>query len=142
MLITGAGGTIGSELAQQVAGFQPAKIIILDNSEFHLYKINLQLEEKYPKVERHAILGDVQRLSDIENAIGLYTPDVVIHSAALKHVPVAEENIIAAVRTNVLGTRNVASTAIKKNVKVMVLISTDKAVNPTNIMGRPKNYRN
>jgi len=121
-----------------VAGFQPAKIIILDNSEFHLYKINLQLEEKYPKVERHAILGDVQRLSDIENAIGLYTPDVVIHSAALKHVPVAEENIIAAVRTNVLGTRNVASTAIKKNVKVMVLISTDKAVNPTNIMGATK----
>ena len=138
VLITGAGGTIGSELAQQVAGFQPAKIIILDNSEFHLYKINLQLEEKYPKVERHAILGDVQRLSDIENAIGLYTPDVVIHSAALKHVPVAEENIIAAVRTNVLGTRNVASTAIKKNVKVMVLISTDKAVNPTNIMGATK----
>ena len=138
VLITGAGGTIGSELAQQVAGFQPAKIIILDNSEFHLYKINLQLEEKYPKVERHAILGDVQRLSDIENAIGLYTPDVVIHSAALKHVPVAEENIIAAVRTNVLGTRNVASTAIKKNVKAMVLISTDKAVNPTNIMGATK----
>ena len=138
MLITGAGGTIGSELAQQVAGFQPAKIIILDNSEFHLYKINLQLEEKFPKVERHAILGDVQRLSDIENVIGLYTPDVVIHSAALKHVPVAEENIIAAVRTNVLGTRNVASTAIKKNVKAMVLISTDKAVNPTNIMGATK----
>ena len=138
VLITGAGGTIGSELAQQVAGFQPAKLIILDNSEFHLYKINLQLEEKYPKVERHAILGDVQRLSDIENAIGLYTPDVVIHSAALKHVPVAEENIIAAVRTNVLGTRNVASTAIKKNVKAMVLISTDKAVNPTNIMGATK----
>ena len=138
VLITGAGGTIGSELAQQVAGFQPAKLIILDNSEFHLYKINLQLEEKYPKVERHAIFWDVQRLSDIENAIGLYTPDVVIHSAALKHVPVAEENIIAAVRTNVLGTRNVASTAIKKNVKAMVLISTDKAVNPTNIMGATK----
>ena len=138
VLITGAGGTIGSELAQQVAGFQPAKLIVLDNSEFHLYKINLQLEEKYPNVERHAILGDVQRLSDIENAIGLHTPDVVIHSAALKHVPVAEENIIAAVRTNVLGTRNVASTAIKKNVKAMVLISTDKAVNPTNIMGATK----
>ena len=138
VLITGAGGTIGSELAQQVAGFQPAKIIILDNSEFHLYKINLQLEEKHPKVERHAILGDVQRLSDIENAIRLHTPDVVIHSAALKHVPVAEENIIAAVRTNVLGTRNVASTVIKKNVKAMVLISTDKAVNPTNVMGATK----
>ena len=138
VLITGAGGTIGSELAQQIAAFEPAKIIILDNSEFHLYKINLQLEEKFPGVELHAILGDVQRLSDIENAIERYNPDIVIHSAALKHVPVAENNVIAAVRTNVLGTKNVASTVIKNNVKAMVLISTDKAVNPTNVMGATK----
>ena len=138
ILITGAGGTIGSELAQQIAAFEPAKIIILDNSEFHLYKINLQLEEKFPGVELHAILGDVQRLSDIENAIERYNPDIVIHSAALKHVPVAENNVIAAVRTNVLGTKNVASTVIKNNVKAMVLISTDKAVNPTNVMGATK----
>ena len=124
VLITGAGGTIGSELAQQIAAFEPAKIIILDNSEFNLYKINLQLEEKFPGVELHAILGDVQRLSDIENAIERYNPDIVIHSAALKHVPVAENNVIAAVRTNVLGTKNVASTVIKNNVKAMVLIST------------------
>ena len=138
ILITGAGGTIGSELAQQIAAFEPAKIIILDNSEFHLYKINLQLEEKFPGVELHAILGDVQRLSDIEKAIERYNPDIVIHSAALKHVPVAENNVIAAVRTNVLGTKNVASTVIKNNVKAMVLISTDKAVNPTNVMGATK----
>ena len=138
VLITGAGGTIGSELAQQIAAFEPAKIIILDNSEFHLYKINLQLEEKFPGVELHAILGDVQRLSDIENAIERYNPDIVIHSAALKHVPVAENNVIAAVRTNVLGTKNVASAVIKNNVKAMVLISTDKAVNPTNVMGATK----
>ena len=138
VLITGAGGTIGSELAQQIAAFEPAKIIILDNSEFNLYKINLQLEEKFPGVELHAILGDVQRLSDIENAIERYNPDIVIHSAALKHVPVAENNVIAAVRTNVLGTKNVASTVIKNNVKAMVLISTDKAVNPTNVMGATK----
>ena len=138
ILITGAGGTIGSELAQQIAAFEPAKIIILDNSEFHLYKINLQLEEKFPGVELHAILGDVQRLSDIEKAIERYNPDIVIHSAALKHVPVAENNVIAAVRTNVLGTKNVASTVIKNNVKAMVLISTDKAVNPANVMGATK----
>ena len=138
ILITGAGGTIGSELAQQIAAIEPAKIIILDNSEFHLYKINLQLEEKFPGVELHAILGDVQRLSDIENAIERYNPDIVIHSAALKHVPVAENNVIAAVRTNVLGTKNVASAVIKNNVKAMVLISTDKAVNPTNVMGATK----
>ena len=80
----------------------------------------------------------MQRLSDIENAIERYNPDIVIHSAALKHVPVAENNVIAAVRTNVLGTKNVASTVIKNNVKAMVLISTDKAVNPTNVMGATK----
>ncbi|MBH69055.1 MAG: nucleotide sugar dehydratase [Rhodospirillaceae bacterium] len=138
VLITGSGGTIGSELACQVANFNPQEIILFDNSEFLLYKIDLALHELYPKIKRCAVLGDVQNKQDVDHLLSKFTPDVIVHSAALKHVPVAENNLIAAVRTNVLGTRNVAMASIKNNAKVMVLISTDKAVNPFNVMGATK----
>ena len=138
VLITGAGGTIGSELATQVANYKPSQIIIFDNSEFLLYKIDLSLGELYPEIKKYSILGDVQNKLDVDRVMAIHRPDIVIHSAALKHVPIAENNMIAAVRTNVLGTRNVAIASIKNKAKVMVLISTDKAVNPSNIMGATK----
>jgi len=138
VLITGAGGTIGSELARQVASLQPKEIIILDNSEFLIYQIELALTELYPHIKRRVILGDVRDKIKLQNLMSLASPDIVIHSAALKHVPLVEDNPIEGIHTNILGTWNVAEAALQNDVKTMVLISTDKAVDPTNIMGATK----
>lgn len=138
VLITGAGGTIGSELARQVASLQPKEIIIVDNSEFLIYQIDLALNESYPQIKRRVILGDVRDKIKLQTLMSKALPDIVIHSAALKHVPLVESNPIEGIHTNVLGTWNVAEAVLQNNVKTMVLISTDKAVDPTNIMGLTK----
>lgn len=138
VLITGAGGTIGSELARQIVSLEPSEIIILDNSEFLIYQIELTLSELYPHVKPQVILGDVRDEVKIQKVMNEFSPDIVIHSAALKHVPLVESNPIEGINTNVIGTWNVARAALKNSVKTMVLISTDKAVDPTNIMGATK----
>ena len=138
VLITGAGGTIGSELARQIASLGPNEIIILDNSEFLIYQIELTLSELYPHLKPQVILGDVRDEVKIQKVMNEFSPDIVIHSAALKHVPLVESNPIEGINTNVIGTWNVARAALKNSVKTMVLISTDKAVDPTNIMGATK----
>jgi len=138
ILITGAGGTIGSELARQIATHEPAHISLLDNGEFSLYRIDLEFEENWPGLSRKAILGDVRDNKRLEMIFQSEQPDLVFHAAAFKHVPMVEENPNEGVLTNVMGTTNVARACLSAKVTVMVLISTDKAVNPTSIMGATK----
>ncbi len=138
VVITGAGGTIGSELTRQVAAFQPDKLIMLDNGEYNLYKIDLELEETHPSVDRQAVLCDVRNVADIDHLFSRIRPDVVFHAAAFKHVPLVEANPAEGILTNVEGTRHIADACLTHNVSTMVLISTDKAVNPSSIMGASK----
>jgi len=138
IIITGAGGSIGSELVRQICGFGPAEIILADNSEFALYSIDLETSELFPDLPRQAIYADVRDPGRIDHLIGACKPDIVFHAAALKHVPVVERNIIDGIGTNVFGTINVAAACQRHGVGVMVLISTDKAVNPTSVMGATK----
>ncbi len=138
VLATGAGGSIGSELCRQIATFSPAKLIITDHSEFHLYKLDKELREKHPDVDIVSRVVDVRDRTRVSNMFSTFTPEVVFHAAALKHVPLMEENPLEAVKTNILGTRNVADAALESKAATFVMISTDKAVNPTNIMGATK----
>lgn len=138
VLVTGAGGSIGSELVRQAAGFDPAAIVLVDSGEYNLYAIDRELQELFPSLPRHAILGDVRDAAHINHLFAEHQPGIVFHAAALKHVPLCETNIEEAVLTNVIGTRHVADACIRANVPVMVQISTDKAVHPTNVMGACK----
>ncbi len=138
VLITGAGGTIGSELARQVAAHAPAHISLLDNGEHALYRIDLEFGESWPELSRRAILGDVRDGGRLGVVFAREKPDLVFHAAAFKHVPMVEENPNEGVLTNVMGTANVARACLAAEVKVMVQISTDKAVNPTSVMGASK----
>ena len=138
VLITGAGGSIGSELARQIANLNPKQLIILDSSEFALYTINQEIKTKYPYIKLVEILGSVINQVLINDVIKSYKVDTIYHAAAYKHVPIVEFNSIAGIENNGLGTLVVANAAIKYNVQNMVLISTDKAVRPTNIMGASK----
>ncbi len=138
VLVTGAGGTIGGELSRQVASFAPASLILLETSEYNLYQIDREVAAIAPEVIRHAVLGDVRDGSGIERHCMRFKPDVVFHAAAIKHVPLAESNVEQAILTNVFGTKSVADAAVKSGVGTVVLISTDKAVNPTNVMGAAK----
>jgi FlaA1/EpsC-like NDP-sugar epimerase len=138
VLVTGAGGSIGSEIARQVAALAPAEVALLDSSEFHLYQIDLDLAERAPDTPRRAILSDVRDRHAVGAAIKDMRPDVVLHAAALKHVPLVESNPAEGVLTNVIGTRNVADACVAAGVSTMVLISTDKAVNPSSVMGATK----
>ena len=138
VLITGAGGSIGSELARQVAGFGSKFLIVSDSSEFALYTIDTELREKYEKQEISTYIVDVRDRDTVFRLFDKYRPEVVFHAAALKHVPLMESNRIECLKTNVLGTRNVADAAIEYKVDTFVMISTDKAVNPTNVMGASK----
>ncbi len=138
VLITGAGGSIGSELSRQVAAFGPAHLALLENSEFNLYTIDLELSEKFPKLPRSALLGDVRSKTRVAQVFESEKPELVFHAAALKHVPMVEFNPAEGVLTNACGTRNVADACQNAGVRAMVLISTDKAVNPTNVMGAAK----
>lgn len=138
VLITGAGGTIGGELSRQAAGFAPARLILLEASEYNLYQIDREIEGMAPQVERLALLGDVRDDALMRHYFAEHAPDIVFHAAAIKHVPLSEDNVEQAVLTNVFGTRAVADAASACRVGTLVLISTDKAVNPTNVMGASK----
>jgi len=138
VLITGAGGTIGSELARQIAAQSPAAIGLLDISEYLLYEIDTEMSSLAPQTERTAILGDVKDRERVESAFVDFRPDIVFHAAALKHVPMVEDNPMEGILTNVVGSRVVADACRAANVGCMVQISTDKAVNPTNLMGATK----
>ncbi|MBT5430144.1 MAG: polysaccharide biosynthesis protein [Rhodospirillaceae bacterium] len=138
VLITGAGGSIGSELVRQIANYFPSKIILVENSEFNLYTIDMELSNKNPNVTRHALIGDVRDRQRMFQIFEQYKPELVFHAAALKHVPMVEFNMFEGMFTNVIGTKNVADAANKALVSTFVQISTDKAVNPSNIMGASK----
>lgn len=138
VLVTGAGGTIGGELTRQIASFAPKKLVLLEQSEFHLYSIDKELEERFPELSRVSRIADVRDTPHLTQIFADEAPDVVFHAAAIKHVPLSEANSAEAVLTNVFGTRNVAECCEKAGVRAMVMISTDKAVHPTNIMGASK----
>lgn len=138
VLITGAGGTIGSELTRQVAALQPSHIAVLDNSEFNLYQIDLELKESFPDLPRRQILADVRDPKQIANVFANERPEIVFHAAALKHVPIVEDNPAEGMLTNVGGTRHVIDACLAHKINTMVMISTDKAVNPSNMMGASK----
>jgi FlaA1/EpsC-like NDP-sugar epimerase len=137
-LVTGAGGSIGSELARQVAGFAPAEIMLLDNGEFALWQIDLEIAELHPQLPRQTVIGDVRDRMRMAAICGQFQPELVFHAAALKHVPIVEANPLEGLQTNVLGTRSVADAAAASGAALMVLISTDKAVNPSSVMGASK----
>ncbi len=138
VLITGAGGSIGGELSRQIAKLGPAKLVVADSCEFNLYSIDQELSEVYDDVPREAALLDVRDGDLVARWMERVRPDVVFHAAALKHVPLLEHHPIEAVKTNVIGTVNVAEACLKFGVATMVTISTDKAVNPSNVMGATK----
>jgi FlaA1/EpsC-like NDP-sugar epimerase len=138
VLITGAGGTIGGELARQIAHLEPSELALLDASEYLLYQIDLEIGELQPTFSRRALLGDVRDKARIEEVFSEFRPDIVLHAAALKHVPLVEANPLDGILTNAIGTRNVAEAAAGAGVGAMVLISTDKAVDPSNVMGATK----
>ena len=138
ILVTGAAGSIGSELCRQLATFGVKKLILYDNSETPIHTLRLELEEKYPELNFTPVIGSVRHVMRLDYAFRKWRPQMVFHAAAYKHVPLMEENPCEAVQTNVAGTRNVADKCNEYGVEMMVMISTDKAVNPTNIMGCTK----
>ncbi|TAN49293.1 MAG: polysaccharide biosynthesis protein, partial [Rhodospirillales bacterium] len=138
VLVTGAGGSIGSELVRQIAALEPARLVLLDNSEFNLYAIDLEMGETYPSLPRTALLADMRERARLDAILQAEKPSLVFHAAALKHVPMVEANPAEGAYTNAVGTRHLADACRQAGVEVMVTISTDKAVNPTNIMGATK----
>lgn len=138
IMVTGAAGSIGSELCRQLATFGIKELVLFDNSETPMHNIRLELEDRFPDLKFIPVIGDVRMLPRLDFAFRTYRPQVVFHAAAYKHVPLMEENPCEAVLANVAGSRNVADKCIEYDVEKMVMISTDKAVNPTNIMGCTK----
>lgn len=139
ILVTGAGGSIGSEICRQVSKFQPKKLLLLGHGENSIYTIDMELKNRYQnQFEIVPVIADVQDRHRIFDVIEMHKPDVIYHAAAHKHVPLMEYNPKEAVKNNVLGTKNVAEAADTFGVRTFVLVSTDKAVNPTNVMGSTK----
>ncbi|MCM1197927.1 MAG: polysaccharide biosynthesis protein [Lachnospiraceae bacterium] len=138
VMVTGAAGSIGSELCRQLAAFGIRNLILFDNAETPMHNLRLELEERYPELSFIPVIGDVRLEQRLDYAFRKFRPQVVFHAAAYKHVPLMEENPCEAVLVNVAGSRNVADKCIEYDVEKMVMISTDKAVNPTNIMGCTK----
>ena len=138
VLVTGAGGSIGAELARQVAGLGPELLVLLDNGEYALWQIDLELAEQCPAVARRAVVADVRDAGRIAAVMADLRPDLVFHAAALKHVPIVEANPLEGILTNAIGTRIVADAARAAGARAMVVISTDKAVNPSSVMGASK----
>lgn len=138
VMVTGAAGSIGSELCRQLASFGVKKLVLYDNAETPMHNIRLELEEKYPDLDFVPVIGDVRLLPRIDFAFRTHHPQVVFHAAAYKHVPLMEDNPCEAVFVNVAGSRYIADKCLEYDVEKMVMISTDKAVNPTNIMGCTK----
>lgn len=135
---TGAGGSIGSELCRQIAMFNPRQLVITDSSEFHLYMLDKEMREAHPALDIVTRIVNVRDAARVAQLFRDIKPDVVFHAAALKHVPLVEYNPLEGIKTNVLGTRNVADAALSVGTSTFVMISTDKAVNPRNIMGATK----
>jgi FlaA1/EpsC-like NDP-sugar epimerase len=138
ILITGAVGSIGSELCRQLCRLGVKQLILIDNAETPLHTICLELEEKFPDVQFRSIIGDVRVKERMETLFTRFYPQIVFHTAAYKHVPLMEENPCEAVLVNVYGTMNMVDLAVKYEVEQFVMISPDKAVNPTNVMGPTK----
>ena len=138
ILITGAAGSIGSEIVRQVAQFEPKKLILIDQAETPLHDIRLMMSGQWPDIEAPTIVADICMKERMEEIFGEYCPDYVFHAAAYKHVPMMEDNPGESIRNNVDGTRIIADLSVKYGVKKFVMVSTDKAVNPTNVMGCSK----
>ncbi len=138
VMVTGAAGSIGSELCRQLAGFGVEKLVLYDNAETPMHNLRLEIEERWPELKFVPIIGDVRHPKRLDFAFRTHHPDIVFHAAAYKHVPLMEENPCEAVLVNVAGSRNVANKCVEYDIEKMVMISTDKAVNPTNIMGCTK----
>lgn len=138
VMITGAAGSIGSEIVRQVADLDVGDIVLVDQAETPMHDMQLELEEKFPHIKIHLYIGDVSNRMRMEHAFAKYRPRYVFHAAAYKHVPMMERNPAEAVLTNVFGTKNMADLSVKYGVEKFVMISTDKAVNPTNVMGASK----
>jgi FlaA1/EpsC-like NDP-sugar epimerase len=138
VLVTGAGGSIGSELVRQIAGLNPAHIILFDNSEYNLYEIDRELSVLFPTLSRSALIASVRDAAHIQRIFEQERPELVFHAAALKHVPLLESQPSQAILTNVLGTCNIADACLKHSAEAMVVISTDKAAHPVNMMGASK----
>ena len=138
VLVTGAAGSIGSEICRQLAKFSIERLVCFDSGETPMHNLRLELEEKYPYLKFIPVIGDVRSQQRLDYVFREFHPQVVFHAAAYKHVPLMEENPCEAIRVNVFGSRNVADMAVKYGVERFVMVSTDKAVNPTNIMGCSK----
>ena len=138
VMVTGGGGSIGSELCRQIAKSHPKQLIIVDIYENNAYDIQLELQRKYPILNLETMIASVRDQNKINDLFAYYHPDIVYHAAAHKHVPLMEDSPNEAIKNNVFGTLNVAKAADQYGVKKFILISTDKAVNPTNIMGASK----
>ena len=138
VLITGAAGSIGSEIMRQVAKFNPYQLILIDCAETPLHDLRLELKNKWSEIEAPTIVANITNKARMESIFAEYRPDYVFHAAAYKHVPMMEDNVSEAIQNNVLGTRTVADLAVKYGVRRFVMVSTDKAVNPSNVMGCSK----
>lgn len=138
VMITGAAGSIGSELCRQIASYKPKKLIMYDWWENGLYELGIEFKEYFSDIPVIAIIGSVQDKNHIEKTLTMYKPSIIFHAAAYKHVPLMEDNILEAVKNNILGTHNLVDAAKKARVNKFVFISTDKAVNPKSIMGMSK----
>ncbi|MEM5544998.1 nucleoside-diphosphate sugar epimerase/dehydratase [Sulfitobacter sp. AS92] len=138
VLVTGAGGSIGSELARQIASFQPAELALIDSSEFNAYSVDLDLHRDFPEVQRRIYVASIRNVNRLDEIFKAHMPELVFNAAALKHVPMVERDPCEGVLTNVIGARNVADAARASGAIAMVQISTDKAVNTTNVMGATK----
>ena len=138
ILITGAAGSIGSEMVRQIALFDPAELILVDQAETPLHDIRLMMARRWPEIKAHTIVGDIANEERMEEVFSAHKPEYVFHAAAYKHVPMMEDNPYESIENNVNGTRIIADLAVKYGTKKFVMVSTDKAVNPTNVMGCSK----
>lgn len=138
ILVTGAGGSIGSEIIRQICAFNPTEIILIDNSEYLLYLIDFEINQQFPHIKKTTILADIRDCQRMAYLVQHHKPQIIFHAAAIKHVPMSEVNPDYAFLVNVMGTKNLLEAAKRNDVDLMVVISTDKAVNPTSIMGATK----
>ena len=138
VLVTGAGGSIGSEIVRQICAIGPSALCLIDASEFNLYSIDAVVAENWPKLSRLTRIIDIRHRAAVNGCFALFRPEIVFHAAALKHVPLVEDNPLEGVWVNAVGSRNVCDASVASKCMAMVLVSTDKAVNPTNVMGASK----
>ena len=138
VMVTGAGGSIGSELARQVACFKPSSLLLVERAECSLFTVDRELRRRFPDVQIHALVGDITDRARMRSIFGAHQPQVVLHAAAHKHVPMMESNTVEAVKNNILGTQRLGKMAGEFGVETFILISTDKAVRPTSVMGATK----